>query len=217
MKSFIHLVLATVVALATSVSVANASLPEQDPVDLVTRTADEVLEKLREDPERTREDPEFLFELVDDIILPLIDWQGMSRLILARHWRTAESEQRERFVKAFRGMLVRTYTQQMAEHMDKDIRVLPHRSFTDERMASVASEIVMGQGQSNISVNYSLRPVDGEWKVFDLTVEGLSFVTNFRTNFGAEVDRHGLDALITRLEEGDESLIEDAVEAGQSQ
>ncbi|ANB01350.1 phospholipid-binding protein MlaC [Ectothiorhodospira sp. BSL-9] len=217
MKSFTHLLLAAIVAFAASVSVAHASLPDKDPVDLVRNTADEVLQKLREDPERTREDPEFLFELVDDIILPLIDWQGMSRLILARHWRTAEPEQRERFVKAFRTMLVRTYTLQMAEHMDKDIRVLPHRSFTDDRMASVASEIVMGRGQSNISVNYSLRPVDGEWKVFDLTVEGLSFVTNFRTNFGAEVDRHGLEALIERLEAGDESLIEEAVEAGQGE
>lgn len=191
-----------------------AAMPERDPVDLVETTADRVLSELREDPERTRENPEFLFDLVDEIILPLIDFEGMSRLILARHWRTATPEQRERFTEAFRDMLVRTYTRQMAEHMDKDIRVLPHRSFRDERMALVATEVVMGQGESNIPVTYRLRPVDGEWKVFDLEVEGLSFVTNFRTAFGAEVEKEGLDALIRRLEEGDEALVEEAVETG---
>ncbi|WP_242467012.1 MlaC/ttg2D family ABC transporter substrate-binding protein [Ectothiorhodospira shaposhnikovii] len=189
----------------------------QDPVKLVEQTSTQVLNMLREDPERTRNDPDFIYGLVDDIILPVVDVQGMSRLILARHWRTATPVQRERFTNAFQSMLMRTYALQMAEHMDKDIRVLPHRSRQDERMASVATEIVMGQGRSNIPVIYSLRPVDGEWKVFDLTVEGLSFVTNFRTNFGAEVDRHGLESLIERLEAGDESLIEDAVQAGAGQ
>mgnify|MGYP006273147829 CR=1 FL=1 len=190
------------------------AMPDRDPVDLVETTADRVLSELREDPERSRENPEFLYDLVDEIILPLIDFEGMSRLILARHWRTATPEQRERFTEAFRDTLVRTYTRQMAEHMDKDIRVLPHRSFQDERMASVATEIVMGQGESNIPVTYRLRPVDGTWKVFDLEVEGLSFITNFRTVFGSEVEKEGLDALIRRLEEGDKALVEQAVETG---
>ncbi|MCG5500666.1 MlaC/ttg2D family ABC transporter substrate-binding protein [Ectothiorhodospira lacustris] len=210
MKSFVHLTFTACLVLVLSLVPAAATT--QDPVKLVEQTSAQVLNKLRKDPERTRNDPDFLYGLVDDIILPILDFQGMSRLILARHWRTATPEQRERFVDAFQNTLMRTYTLQMAEHMDKDIRVLPHRSRQDERMASVATEIVMGQGRSNIPVIYSLRPVDGEWKVFDLTVEGLSFVTNFRTNFGAEVERHGLDALIERLEAGDESLIEEAVQ-----
>ncbi|SEQ26469.1 phospholipid transport system substrate-binding protein [Ectothiorhodospira magna] len=211
MKPLVHLTFTACLVLVLSLVPAVAA--PQDPVKLVEQTSAQVLNKLREDPERTRNDPEFLYALVDDIILPVVDVQGMSRLILARHWRTATPEQRERFTTAFQNMLMRTYTLQMAEHMDKDIRVLPHRSRQDDRMASVATEIVMGQGRSNIPVIYSLRPVDGQWKIFDLTVEGLSFVTNFRTNFGAEVERHGLDALIERLEAGDESLIEEAVQA----
>ncbi|WP_040404824.1 phospholipid-binding protein MlaC [Ectothiorhodospira sp. PHS-1] len=210
MNALVRLTFTACLVLALSLVPALAA--PQDPVRLVEQTSAQVLYKLREDPERTRNDPEFLHALVDDIILPVVDVQGMSRLILARHWRTATLEQRERFTTAFQNMLMRTYTLQMAEHMDKDIRVLPHRSRQDDRMASVATEIVMGQGRSNIPVIYSLRPVDGEWKIFDLTVEGLSFVTNFRTNFGAEVERHGLDALIERLEAGDESLIEEAVQ-----
>ena len=185
---------------------------KSESVRLVEETAQRLMSTLREDPERTRNDPDFLYETVETILLPMIDFEGVSRLILARHWRTATPEQRERFVDAFRGMLVRTYTLQMADHLDKDIRVLPHRSNEDERMAQVFTEIVMGRGQSNVSVIYSLRPVDGEWKVFDLTVEGLSLVGNFRTNFGAEIERQGLDRLIVRLEQGDESLMPETPE-----
>ncbi|MFP4244054.1 MAG: phospholipid-binding protein MlaC [Ectothiorhodospira sp.] len=214
MKALMNLFAALILGFCSTAMAASA--PDQDPVDLVESTADRVLSELREDPERTREDPEFLYDLVDEIILPMIDFQGMSRLILARHWRTATPEQREAFTDAFRDMLVRTYTQQMAEHMDKEIRVLSNRSFQDDRMAAVATEIVMGEGESNIPVTYRLRPVDGQWKVFDLEVEGLSFITNFRTTFGAEVEKEGLDALIRRLEQGDESIVEEAVEAGES-
>ena len=196
-----------------SMAVAAPAWAKSETVALIEQASQQVFQTLREDPERTRNDPDFLYEVVEEIILPIIDFEGVSRLILARHWRTATPHQRERFVNAFRGMLVRTYALQMADHLDKDIRVLPNRSNQDERMAQVATEIVMGQGQSNLSVIYSLRPVDGEWKVFDLTVEGLSLVGNFRTNFGAEVERQGLDRLIARLEQGDESLIEDATEA----
>ena len=196
-----------------SMAVTAPAWAKSETVALIEQASQQVFQTLREDPERTRNDPDFLYEVVEEIILPIIDFGGVSRLILARHWRTATPEQRERFVNAFRGMLVRTYALQMADHLDKDIRVLPNRSNQDERMAQVATEIVMGQGQSNLSVIYSLRPVDGEWKVFDLTVEGLSLVGNFRTNFGAEVERQGLDRLIARLEQGDESLIEDATEA----
>ena len=78
-------------------------------------------------------------------------------------------------------------------------------------MAVVATEVVMGSGQSNIQVNYRLRPVNGDWKVFDVEAEGLSFVGNFRTRFNEEINRDGLDALIERLEDGDQELIEEAV------
>lgn len=200
-------------AVIFSMAVTAPAWAKSETVALIEQASQQVFQTLREDPERTRNDPDFLYEVVEEIILPIIDFEGVSRLILARHWRTATPEQRERFVNAFRGMLVRTYALQMADHLDKDIRVLPNRSNQDERMAQVATEIVMGQGQSNLSVIYSLRPVDGEWKVFDLTVEGLSLVGNFRTNFGAEVERQGLDRVIARLEQGDESLIEDATEA----
>lgn len=189
-----------------------ATAEEADsPTELVRQAVDDVFETLRADEERAREDGEFVIGVIEDKILPHVDVDGMARLVLARHWRDASSEQRTRFTEAFTQTLLQAYGSQLGEHLDKEVRVIERRSRQDDRMAVVATEVVMGSGQSNIQVNYRLRPVNGDWKVFDVEAEGLSFVGNFRTRFNEEINRDGLDALIERLEDGDQELIEEAV------
>ncbi|WP_019023795.1 MULTISPECIES: phospholipid-binding protein MlaC [unclassified Thioalkalivibrio] len=183
-----------------------------NPTEIIKQSIDEVYEKLRSNEDRAQEDPDFVIGVIEDKILPGVDVEGMSRLVLARHWRDASSEQRERFTEAFKNTLLQAYGVQLADHLDKDIRVIERRSRQDDRMAVVATEIVMGSGQSNLQVNYRLRPVNGEWKVFDVEAEGLSFVGNFRNRFNEEINRNGLDALIERLEDGDRELVDDAME-----
>ena len=182
-----------------------------NPTEIIKQSIDEVYEELRANEARAQEDPDFVIGVIEDRILPGVDVDGMARLVLARHWRDASSEQQSRFTEAFKNTLLQAYGGQLAEHLDKDVRVIERRSRQDERMAVVATEVVMGSGQSNLQVNYRLRPVNGEWKVFDVEAEGLSFVGNFRTRFNEEINRDGLDALIARLEDGDETLVEDAV------
>ena len=182
-----------------------------NPTEIVKQSIDAVYDELRANKERAQEEPDFVIGVIEDKILPGVDLDGMARLVLARHWRDASDEQRERFTEGFKNTLLQAYGVQLADHLDKDVRVIERRSRQDERMAVVATEVVMGSGQSNIQVNYRLRPVNGEWKVFDVEAEGLSFVGNFRTRFNEEINRDGLDALIARLEDGDEALIEDAV------
>lgn len=183
-----------------------------NPTEIIKQSIDEVYEKLRANEERAQEDPDFVIGVIEDKILPGVDVEGMSRLVLARHWRDATSEQRERFTEAFKNTLLQAYGTQLADHLDKDIRVIERRSRQDDRMAVVATEVVMGSGQSNLQVNYRLRPVNGEWKVFDVEAEGLSFVGNFRTRFNEEINRNGLDTLIERLEDGDRELVDEAME-----
>ncbi|WP_017942740.1 MULTISPECIES: ABC transporter substrate-binding protein [unclassified Thioalkalivibrio] len=182
-----------------------------NPAEIIQQSIDAVYKELRANESRAQEDPDFVIGVIEDKILPGVDVNGMARLVLARHWRDASSEQQSRFTEAFKNTLLQAYGVQLADHLDKDVRVIERRSRQDERMAVVATEVVMGSGQSNIQVNYRLRPVNGEWKVFDVEAEGLSFVGNFRTRFNEEINRDGLDALIERLEDGDESLVEDAV------
>lgn len=189
-----------------------------DPTREVRDSATRVLDLLRENEAKLRNDATLVYELVEEEILPLVDFEGMSRLILGRHWRTATPEQRERFVRAFRDTMVRAYAGQLLEHADKRIIVNERRSRNDGNRATVATEIVVGQGRPNIPVVYDLRVVDGRWKAFNLTVESWSLVNNFRTSFGAEIEgggneAEGLERLIQRLERKDPDLVTRAVES----
>lgn len=195
---------------------ATAPLQAAEPVALVEGAINRVMETLRAEEARATEEPEFVLEVIEREIMPLIDLDGMARLILARHWRDASAEQRERFTQAFRDTLLQSYGVRLADYLDRRVIVIPHRSRQDERMAVVATEIEMGGGQPNIVVNYRLRPVEGEWRVFDVEAEGLSFVGNFRSSFNTEIGRDGLDALIERLEAGDRSLIEEVIDEVES-
>lgn len=204
------------IVLAFLLSFAAAPIHAAEPVELVEGAINRVLETLRAEEVRASAEPEFVLGVIETEIMPLVDFDGMSRLILARHWRDASVEQRERFTEAFRNTLLQTYGVQLGDYLDHRVVVIPRRSRQDDRMAVVATEIEIGRGQPNVVVNYRLRPVDGEWRVFDVEAEGLSFVGNFRTQFNTEITRNGLDALIGRLEAGDRSLIEEAIDEAMS-
>lgn len=200
------------VVLALLLLFTAAPLRAAEPVELVEGAIHRVMETLRAEEARAGAEPEFVLEVIETEIMPLVDFDGMARLILARHWRDASPAQRERFTKAFRDTLLHSYGVRLADYLDRRVVVVPHRSRQDDRMAVVSTEIEVGRGQPNIVVNYRLRPVDGDWRVFDVEAEGLSFVGNFRTSFNTEIGRHGLDALIARLEAGDRSLIEETID-----
>lgn len=215
MTARIQSVLAGVLLLFASVS--GATVQAAEPIELVEAAIERVLDTLRADEARAQSDPGFVLQVIEEEILPLVDIEGMARLILARHWRDATPEQRGRFIEAFRNTLLNAYGVRLADYLDRRVVVIPRRSRQDDRMAVVATEIEVGRGQPNLVVNYRLRPVDGEWKVFDVEAEGLSFVGNFRTSFNTEIGRHGLDALIARLEAGDRSLIDEVIDESAQQ
>lgn len=203
--------------LAVVLMLAAVPLQAAQSIQLVEDAINSVLETLRADQARAENDPAFVLEVIERQVFPLVDIDGMARLILARHWRDADSEQRERFTVAFRDTLLNAYGVRLAEYLDRNVMVIPLRSREDDRMAVVATEIEVGRGQPNLIVNYRLRPVEGEWKVFDVEAEGLSFVGNFRTHFNTEINRNGLGALILRLEAGDRSLIEETLDDAASE
>lgn len=202
--------------LALVLMLAAAPLQAAQSIQLVENAINRVLETLRADQVRAESDPAFVLDVIEREVFPLLDIDGMARLILARHWRDADAGQRERFTVAFRDTLLNAYGVRLADYLDRNVVVIPLRSREDDRMAVVATEIEVGRGQPNLIVNYRLRPVDGQWKVFDVEAEGLSFVGNFRSHFNTEINRDGLDALILRLEAGDRSLIEETLDEAAS-
>jgi len=144
-------------------------------------------------------DPTGLYELVANTLLPHFDTPYAAQLVLGPHWRTATPEQRKRFVEAFYKSLLYTYGDAMVDFTGDRLKVLPTKvADTDER-ATVRSEVKRSNG-TKVSVNYSLRKINGEWKAWDVVIDGISYVKSYREDYGAEVQQKGLDAVIQRLE-----------------
>ena len=181
--------------------------PQRHPQELVETVTNQVLTTIRGlnvEPTVTATDT------VVELILPHLDFIAMSKLVLGKHWRRADTQQRDEFVQQFRDLLVRTYKTSLMKYSDERIHFLPFRP-TDqpEKLAIVRSEIIRGSGPV-IPMNYSLRfkPQDG-WKVYDIGIEGISLVTNYRSSFAREISQRGIDQLIESLRRKNDSAGDD--------
>ncbi len=198
MKKWQTLIVFLLVSLVAGLTHASA---DTAPDALLKQRAQEVMQALSANGGAIKQDMGKLYQLVDEKILPLVDFDAMSKLILSTHWKKATPEQRARFKEAFKNLLVNTYTKSLKQYANQDIIFFPERTRIDGKYATVYSEFVPGNGQPNVPVIYKLRKdKQGNWKAYNLEIEGLSVVKNFRTDFNSEINSKGLDALIARLE-----------------
>jgi phospholipid transport system substrate-binding protein len=188
--------LAATLALAAAAAEPVAGPPPQQ---LIETTARRLLEALDQDRDAARKNGKRVQQLVDQILLPHFDTDYSARLVLGRHWRSASAEQRRRFVDAFYQSLLRNYGSALAEFTADRLSVLPFRGDLASGQATVRTEVKRRDG-TRVPVNYSMRATADGWKAWDVTIEGISYVRNFRNDVGAEVDQRGLDAVIQRLE-----------------
>lgn len=180
-------------------AIAAESTPGPAPQQLIETAARRLLEELDADRVRARTDQEYVRRLVDEILLPHFDVDYAARLVLGKHWRDATPEQRQRFVDAFYQSLLRNYGSALAEFTADRLSVLPFRGDLSSGHATVRTEVKRDNG-TRVPVNYTLHATPGGWKAWDVTIEGISYVRNFRNDVGAEIDQRGFEALIRRLE-----------------
>ena len=183
--------------LAGSATAGDAGASAQRFAQQATST---IVDELTSRRETLRDDPQALYELVERHVLPYFDFEHMSRLVLGkRRWKGSSPEQRERFVSAFRSLLVRTYAALLNEYRGQPLTYLDPvpRKREDEIVIPVQIELSGGQ---SARVEYAMQGTGTDWKVFDVRVDGVSLVKNYRSSFRSEIARHGIDGLIARLE-----------------
>ena len=174
------------------------ALAAQSPQELVQQTADQMLSKLRQERQVIDQHPGRIYELVNQIVLPHFDFERMSSWVLGKYWRTANPQQRQQFVEQFRNLLVRTYAKSLASYTDNKITYLPMRSGPSADDVTVRTEVDQ-PGGFPIPIDYSLYRKGDDWKVYDVAVDGVSLVTNYRTTFANQIRQDGLDKLIATL------------------
>jgi phospholipid transport system substrate-binding protein len=170
------------------------------PLHVVQETTSQIQTAIREHKADIDHDESRLYSLIADIVLPHFDFHRMSMWTLGPYWRSATPEQRERFVAEFRQLLVRTYGHTLIDYRDAKIRYHPVLAAPDERQVYVRCEVEQAGGNP-VQLAYAMyRTADG-WKIYDVLVEGISLVTNYRSSFAAIIQQQGMDGLIRRLAE----------------
>ncbi|MGM0515989.1 MAG: MlaC/ttg2D family ABC transporter substrate-binding protein [Pseudomonadota bacterium] len=188
--------------LATAVA-ARAEPTEEEARELVEQTAETVIREICENREAIRSDPDELLEIVDRLLLPHVDSQRMTRLVLGRYYRRASSRQIDDFTREFQRLLVRTYAGPLSDLGNQEIVIVDSRPAGREGEVLVESE-VRGGDLGTVPVAYRLAVVDGEWKTYDVNVDGISLVNNYRGSFAQKIQRDGLGGLIDTLREQNE-------------
>ncbi len=138
-------------------------------------------------------------QFVNEVIYPHTDFDRISELVLGKIWKTATTDERERFKHEFQTLLVRTYSRAFVEFNDWSVRFMPLEIGVDEKKVIVKTEELQ-LGIQPIGVNYRMLLSNGEWKAYDIMIEGVSLVTNYRSTFATEVQTKGsLNAVIEGL------------------
>jgi phospholipid transport system substrate-binding protein len=171
------------------------ALAQSSPIDMLQSTTDQMLVALDKTSDKTSET---LYDLVQKILVPHVDLDNMSQQILGIAWQNASAAQKEAFNQEFTYFVTRTYSTALASYKNQKVRYFPIRGGVTGDRVQVSSAIDQTNGQS-ISVNYRLFRTGSEWKVYDFSVEGVSIVNNYRSQFSGPLRTKGLDGLIAQL------------------
>jgi phospholipid transport system substrate-binding protein len=199
MRSLVLSLVALVIAVGSGSAALAQAVPGPGPQQLIEQVSQQMLKDIDANRNALRADPAKLRALVDKNLLPNFDTEYASRLVLGKHWRTATPEQRSRFVEAFIQSMMRQYGNALLDFTGDRLTILPFKGDPAATTATVRTEVKRDNG-TPVPVNYTMRGTPQGWKAWDVTIEGVSYVKNFRTDFGAEIDAKGLDHVIKRLE-----------------
>lgn len=191
LKSIVFVVLWTV----TSLLFAQVS-----PVPMLEETSHQILATLKKNKVNLKNNSQVIYEAVERYLLPNVDVSGMSRSVLGRKaWGEASSADKQHFSKAFTQLVIRTYATPLAEYTDETIKFMPIRGSLESRFIRVNSIIIRSKGK-NIPLSYSLIARDGKWKIYDLSVEGVSLLQSFRSQFAEVLQNSSMQELIKQMQ-----------------
>jgi phospholipid transport system substrate-binding protein len=179
---------------------APAHADQSAPNQVVQTLVDDLGKAMETRRDELAKNRESLLKVIDGIVLPHFDIDYASILVLGQNARTASVEQRARFAKAMYNSITHRYAEGLLKYTEGRVRVLPFQGELNDKRSLVRTQVVLDDGKV-VPVDYAFRKTSsGEWKAYDVIIEGISYVTNYRNQVAAEIAKSSLDALTTRLE-----------------
>lgn len=197
-----------IIFLALLVIALPAAAQNASPDTLIRNTVDEVVAVLKQDDGIREGNQDKVLGLIREKILPHFNFTRMTQLAMGKNWSLAGPEQKKSLVREFRTLLVRTYSNSLTNYRDEVIKVTPTSVSPQDTRATVKTQVIQGGGKQPVPIDYSMERKGNNWKVYDVTVAGVSLVTNYRGTFNNQVRDGGVDGLITALVEKNASNAE---------
>jgi phospholipid transport system substrate-binding protein len=186
-------------ALMAGFGAVPAAVAEFPAPDVLARSVtDEVLAVVRADKDIQAGNQKKVLDLVESKVLPHFNFAHMTQLAMGKHWRQASAAQQAELTREFRALLVRTYTAAFTQYKNQSVEYRPLRLAPDDTDVMVRSLIQQPSGQP-VAVDYSMEKTSHGWKVYNVKIEGISLVENYRNTFNSEVQKNGVDGLIRAL------------------
>lgn len=200
-------------SLILSLGLVASAMAQEAPDALVRNVSNEMSEVVRTDKAIQGGDVKRMIEVVETRILKYFDFSRMTGLAVGREWRNASAEQKTALTSEFRTLLVRSYANALGQYKNQTIDVKPLKMKADDTEVVVRSE-VRQPGSKPIAIDYDMAKGGEGWKVFDVSVAGVSLVTNYRETFGQEIKAGGIDGLIKTLRDKNQQSAAKLAEAG---
>ena len=202
MSRFLRLIAVAATVAVISAFAARPALAQsaQEPQQVVQSIVDQLGTALDGHREELRQHPEQLIKVIDRILLPHFDIDYASLLVLGKHAREASPAQRARFSRAFYNSITHRYAEGLLNYTKGKVKIMPFEGDLNARRSVVRTQVLLDDGKS-LSVDYVFRKTSGgDWKAYDVVIEGISYVTNYRNQVDAEIQKEGIEGLIHRLE-----------------
>lgn len=196
----VHLAVATLaIAGVAAAGVGHAASPERSPEQVIRDASELTMAAIDGRRDELKNDRDALFKLVDEILLPRWDRQYTGQLVMGRNWRDATPEQRELFITGLYRKLLDSYGEGILQYESDQLRIIGTRGNLEEGPVMVDSEVRLDDG-TPVPISYRLRIHEGAWKVYDVVVEGISYVQNYRNQYQSEFRAKGIDGVLAELE-----------------
>jgi len=181
---------------------------QQSPEQIVQGIADQLATAIDGHRDELKHNQEKLIGIIDKVFLPHFDIDYASILVLGQHAREATPDQRERFAKAFYNSITHRYAQGLLNYTRGRVKVLPFNGSLNDKRSVVRTQVVLDDGKL-VSIDYAFRKSrSGDWKAYDVIIEGISYVTNYRNQVDAEIRKVGIEQLIKNLETQGENALD---------
>lgn len=190
-------------ALAATFGIGLASqtaMAQEAPDAMVRKNTNEILAAIKADKGLAAGDQKKIEALANEKVLPYFNFVRMTQLAVGRNWKDANEAQKKSLIDEFRTLLVRTYSTSLTQFRDQTIEVKPTKMTAADTEVVVKTQINQPGGQA-IPIDYSMEKSSGAWKVYDVLIDGVSLVTNYRSSFNTEIQKSGIDGLIKSMSE----------------